>query len=326
MADNLLLQQQKLAGIQQQQQQAQQVVPGQVVGETPQQFAQAKQNYNIFKSNQPQPVQQPAQKPAEQAQPAVKPAEKAPVITNTRIDPTSPTSGMDAVIASMYTSPEQEERMRRASLANQRILAIGDALRHIGNIYHTVNYSPSQQFNSPVTEEYERYQKGKAVRDAANMRYLNYQQAKAAQDAKQRELDRQYEATERYRKAQLENRKQELDRLDKQYELNERKAVWQQQYQQGTLDIKKEQQKLNEEYKRGMLSVAQYRAATYALNANGGGRGGGGGRDFTTEITYEPNTYDNNGKMVQRGKQTTKRTYGNNGGGQGKFSGFSIHK
>lgn len=119
--------------------------------------------------------------------------QQAPPIKPTPVvDPTSPTSGMDAVIANMYTSPEQEEKMRRASVANQRILAIGDALRHIGNIYHTVNYAPSQQFNSPVQEEYDRYQKGKAVRDAANARYLGYQQAKAAQDAKAKQWEMQF--------------------------------------------------------------------------------------------------------------------------------------
>lgn len=128
-----------------------------------------------------------AQLQLRQGQQQATPIKPTPVV-----DPTSPTSGMDAVIANMYTSPEQEEKMRRASVANQRILAIGDALRHIGNIYHTVNYAPSQQFNSPVQEEYDRYQRGKAVRDAANARYLGYQQAKAAQDAKAKQWEMQF--------------------------------------------------------------------------------------------------------------------------------------
>jgi len=110
------------------------------------------------------------------------------------VDPTSPTSGMDAINA-MYTSPEEEERLRKTSVANQRIMAIGDALRHIGNIYHTVNYAPNQQFNNPVQEEYERYQKGKALRDAANLRYYTYQQQKAAQDAAQRQWQQKFDYT-----------------------------------------------------------------------------------------------------------------------------------
>lgn len=108
------------------------------------------------------------------------------------IDPNSETSGMDA-ISQMYTDPREEERMRKASLANQRILAIGDALRHIGNIYNTVRYAPAQKFNSPVLEEYDRYQKGKALRDAANLRYLTYQQQKARQDAQIAKMEHDYQ-------------------------------------------------------------------------------------------------------------------------------------
>lgn len=212
-------QQEKLAGIAQQQQMAQQRTPGQVVGETPEQFAAGKAaansqaaGYNLFQQRQtvaakPQPTQQP-QSVVQQT---------APVKTTPVVDPNSATSGMDAVIANMYTSPEQEEKMRKASVANQRILAIGDALRHIGNIYNTVNYAPSQQFNKPWEEEQTRYEKGKAVRDAANARYLSYQQAKVAQDAKQKqwEMDFQLKLGDAARKAgyteaQIQNMKDRL--------------------------------------------------------------------------------------------------------------------
>ena len=95
-------------------------------------------------------------------------------------------------LASMYTSPEQEERYRKASVQRQRIMAVGDALRHIGNIYNTVNGAPAQTFNSPVQEEKARYQQEKGIRDASNYRYMSYQQAKAAQDAKQRQWEADY--------------------------------------------------------------------------------------------------------------------------------------
>lgn len=108
--------------------------------------------------------------------------------TQSVVDPTDASSGMD-YLASRFTSPEQEERYRKASVNRQRILAIGDALRHIGNIYNTVNYAPSQQFNDPIGTEYQRYQTDKNARDAANQRYISYQQAKAAQEAKQRQWE-----------------------------------------------------------------------------------------------------------------------------------------
>lgn len=122
-----------------------------------------------------QPVQQPAV-PTPQPQEQTK---TQPAITN-----------MDELAAAMgYTSPEEEEKLRKASVANRRILAVADAIRHIGNIANTINYAPAQQFNSPVAEEQARYERGKAMRDKANLVYMNYQQAKAAQDAKQRQWE-----------------------------------------------------------------------------------------------------------------------------------------
>ena len=100
-------------------------------------------------------------------------------------------------LASLLTTPEQEARNLRASRSRQRILALGDALRHIGNIYNTTQGAPAQQFNDPVTAERTRYQQDKLLRDANNMKYFSYQQAKQAQDAKQR----QWEATFNYNAA-----------------------------------------------------------------------------------------------------------------------------
>lgn len=108
-------------------------------------------------------------------------------------------NGQSAVdyMQSLWTSPDEEKRLRKASVANQRVLAIGDALRHLGNIYNTVNGAPAQTFNSPVMEEYSRYEKGKALRDAANQRYLAYQQAKANQDALQKRWEADRDMKER---------------------------------------------------------------------------------------------------------------------------------
>lgn len=108
------------------------------------------------------------------------------------VDPSSPTSGIDA-ISQMYTSPEKEEELRKSSVNKQRVMALADALRHIGNIYHTTRYSPSQEFNSPVLEERNRYLQEKAVRDANNYKFQTYQQAKAAQEAKIRQAERDFE-------------------------------------------------------------------------------------------------------------------------------------
>lgn len=132
------------------------------------------------------------------------------------------TSMEDLATAMGYTSPKQEEKLRKASVANQRILAVGDALRHIGNIFNTVRYAPAQKFNSPVQEEYERYQRGKALRDKANLTYLNYQQQKAIQDAKQKQWEQQFrynaakdaataQALKEYREAGLKEKGRQFD-------------------------------------------------------------------------------------------------------------------
>lgn len=106
------------------------------------------------------------------------------------LQPDSTTAGMD-YLNSLYTDPAEEERLRKASVMNQRILAVGDALRHIGNIAYTAGGAPAQQFSDPVTAERERYEKGKALRDRANQTYYAYQQQKAAQDAAQRKWEQQ---------------------------------------------------------------------------------------------------------------------------------------
>ena len=141
---------------------------------------------------------------------------------STTIPRYTPITSTEQLAAAMgYTSPEEEERLRKASVTNQRILAIGDALRHIGNIANTVRYAPSQQFNSPVTDEIARYERGKALRDKANAALLTYQQQKARQDALQRRWENELEykrqkadedrkATERYRDRVLKGREAAL--------------------------------------------------------------------------------------------------------------------
>ena len=109
----------------------------------------------------------------------------------------APITSTEQLAAAMgYTSPQEEERLRKASVTNQRIMAIGDALRHIGNIANTVRYAPSQQFNSPVTDEIARYERGKALRDKANAALLTYQQQKAAQERAERKLEAQIKKQE----------------------------------------------------------------------------------------------------------------------------------
>lgn len=183
---------------------------------------------------------------------------------------------------SLWTSPDEEKRLRKASVANQRVLAIGDALRHLGNIYNTVNGAPAQTFNSPVMEEYSRYEKGKALRDAANQRYLAYQQAKANQDALQKRWEADREQKERHfgsnmaMKAaslaeQAANRKERARQSDRAYNFSVDK--WNQQYEQNERKFK-----ANTAHQRAMEGIASDRVANEKIyrkwRMNGGGSNG----------------------------------------------------
>ena len=227
-------------------------------------------------------VQQPAAETVQpvQTQPAQTTVRTAQRTSRTMpaIDPTSPTAGMD-VISQMYTDPNDEDRMRRASVANQRILAVGDALRHIGNIYNTVRYAPAQKFNSPVLEEYSRYQKGKALRDAANLRFLTYQQQRAAQDQKARQWEATFnynaakdaataKALKDYRDAKM---KADQDKWKDQLAFN--KSKWKDQS-----DLNERKFKQQTKHQNTMAGIASRNASTNAARLEWQKSKGGGGK------------------------------------------------
>lgn len=155
------------------------------------------QDYNMFANNKQQGYpssETPTQTETPQQEHLQQQAQGVSQPTTQRqpaLDPYSSTAGMD-YLNSLYTDPKEEERLRKASVMNQRILAIGNALRHIGNIAYTVKGAPSMQFNDPVAEEQARYEKGKAMRDRANQQFYAYQRQKEAQDAAQRKWEQQF--------------------------------------------------------------------------------------------------------------------------------------
>ena len=220
-------------------------------------------------------------------------------------DPNSSTAGMD-YLNSLYTDPREEERLRKASVMNQRILAIGDAIRHIGNIANTVNYAPAQQFNSPVAEEQARYERGKALRDRANQQFYTYQQAKAAQDAAQRKWEQQFQLNAANAASQHAYRQEQA-------RIAAERAANQKAYQEGTIGINKQkaadQKAYNEarlkqqtSYQNRMAGIAagrladQKRRTTAYVNRQSGGAGGSGVAPLDTpkgQITPNGRSYSN---------------------------------
>lgn len=209
-------------------------------------------------------------------------------------------------LASQVTTPEQEEKMRKSSLANQRIMAVADALRHIGNIYNTVNYAPAQKFNSPVLEEQQRYERGKALRDKVNQTYIAYQQAKAKQDAENEHWQQQFQLN-------LDNAASQDAYRREQARIAGERAANQKAYQEGNLARQKQADadrkaynearlKQDKWYKGGMLGVANRRAkdqerrTTAYVNRQNGGSGSGGIAPLDTpkgRITPNGRNYSN---------------------------------
>lgn len=216
------------------------------------------------------------------------------------VDPTSSTSGID-LLASQITTPEDEEKMRKASVMNQRILAVGDALRHIGNIYHTANGAPAQQFNNPVNEEYTRYQQGKAMRDKANQVYLTYRQQKALQDARAKQLENELE----YKKNSLDFRRQQEERYNKMYDLNVRKQDHKENNDERLYELKKMHEEgilTKNEYEKAVKWYDAYTKRMRAEKSGGSGRGGSNMPDYDVVTTYDR---DQNGRIKSSKKSRT---------------------
>lgn len=260
------------------------------------------QPYNLFKTPQMTKPVQVFDPTKSVQQPVVQEQQAAPVqqVQNTQANQPI-TSTEDLARAMGYTSPQEEERMRKASVANQRIMAVADALRQIGNIANTANYAPSQQFNSPVEIERQRYLQGKALRDAANQRYLTYQQAKAQQEAKQR----QWEATFNYNAAK--------DARD--YALKKKESEARNNLREAQLNRYQTLVELDQARKEGIISHNEYekrRAELYPNlvssqiarnNRTGGSRSGGGSRssmpDYDVDTVYER---DDEGRVTKSTK------------------------
>ena len=66
-----------------------------------------------------------------------------------------------SVLDYMLAPSKEEQKLYRDNESKKRLLVLADALRHIGNIYNTTRGAVPQQFNSPVAQQEELYQKKK---------------------------------------------------------------------------------------------------------------------------------------------------------------------
>lgn len=263
-------------------------VPGQVVGETPEQFAAAKQAANSSTGTVSQPVILPSTQTVD-----TKPVVQTKSTSQYTGGSDNPQEAMD-FLASMYTSPQEEERLRKASVQQQRIMAVANALRHLGNVYYASKGATPQTFNDPVAEERKRYLSEKALRDQNNYKYMTYQQAKANQEARMRQAEAQLKFQMAKDARDYELRKKESDAR-----ANLREAQMNRYETLRALDEAKRQNLISDKaYKeiRNQYAPAVEQSKIDKNNRTGGGRGGSGSSggkywayDENGNIHYYPN-------------------------------------
>lgn len=200
--------------------------------------------------------------------------------------------GTIGYLGSLYTSPAEESEYRRRSQNKMKLLALADAVRQFGNIYHTTQYAPSQHFENIYDKERARYLQDKAVRDRDNQYYFQ-QKAREAQ----MEMQRERMAAEAAERAERISRERELHPFKvREYEGRAKAAesnagIKALEYEYKPTEIEKKSKKADEETNlliarknKTYSDAANNTRRTNALNAktyssmnNGGGSGGGGG-------------------------------------------------
>ena len=84
-----------------------------------------------------------------------------PTAKPTSVYTPSASNPTQSVLDYMLAPTKEEQKLYRDNESKKRLLVLADALRHIGNIYNTTRGAAPQQFNSPVAQQEELYQKKK---------------------------------------------------------------------------------------------------------------------------------------------------------------------
>lgn len=195
----------------------------------------------------------------------------------------------------MRDGETEEDYDRRMTTNRERLLALGDAMRHIGNIVNTGKGAPSQQFNDPISQEEGRYQQRKADRqkkaalDAENAR----QAAELGLKEKAAEADRQY-------KLFLMGMKNDAaglnrDKFEYQKGKNDRDFEYRQGKDARDFEEKKRHNLVSEGQGAQRIGISQYNATH-----KGSGRSGKSGSGSSAKYWFE----DKDGKMRYQPNKT----------------------
>lgn len=193
------------------------------------------------------------------------------------------------------TGGKEEEPYKKENESKKKLLALSDAIRHIGNLMTVTDGATPQKFNSPVVEQEARYQQERAYRDKERAA-----RAKAAQDKAKRDAQAAYNDAllqmknnafnksvyDSYKKSKADNDKFEFtkDKFDKEYTLKQDKFKEQQAYNKKMLELKGESNAIA----RGRLALAYAKESRLAQSAGPGSLGKGSVRYVTPAgVTYD---------------------------------------
>lgn len=185
-------------------------------------------------------------------------------------------------------SDAEEEPYKKKNESKKKLLALADALRHIGNLFYVNKGATPQQFNSPVLMQEQRYQQEKAEREKKRALWTKTALDKAKMDA---------EAA--YKDAVLGMKRNDFMRNvyndNRRYGLDRDKFAWQKDKDTQSLGLKKQgleetvrHNKANEAQGRERNAIARQRLAIArakeAREARDAGPGslGKGSRSFVT--------------------------------------------
>lgn len=186
------------------------------------------------------------------------------------------------------TGGKEEEPYKKKNESKKKLLALSDAIRHIGNLMTVTGGATPQKFNSPVVEQEARYQQERAYRDKERAAQAKAAQEKAKQDARAAYNDAllqmknnafNYSVYDSFKKRKADKDKFEFnkDKFDKEYTLKQDKFKEQQNYNKKMLELKGESNSIA----RGRLALAYARESRLAQSAGQGSLGKGSVRYVT---------------------------------------------
>jgi hypothetical protein len=160
--------------------------------------------------------------------------------------------------------PEELRKAQKENKTRMGIIALADALRHFGNIYHTTKGAPAQTLTNATEKEYARQQQEEQ---------LAIERLQKQYESEMKRLDLQYKRAmeeQRYKDSQ-EIKRMQLELQKSQQEALERYREQQQENWDKKFDA-------DQEYRAGQQDLAQQRIYLSGGRGGGGSRGGGGRR------------------------------------------------